>query len=969
MTYTDAFHDRKGDSFHIAERINGKRTIKKIPAEYSFYFEHSAGTRRSIFGHPVKKITTNSSQKFRSELRNHASDRTFETDTNPLFQYLYDNYHNVDAPALNVGFFDIEADWDAVKGWAPPDDPFNKITAISLYRSHDKALLSFVLIPPTVGSAEAEVIRSEVDAIENKHSWYEDTRKTLLFDDEKKLLLAFLDAIEDVDLLTSWNGSAYDIPYTVNRVARVISKEATKKFCLFDQFPFEREYKNKFGRTVKSYDFTGRVHLDYLELYAKHNPQQRLSYALNSIGEREVHESKVQYEGSLDDLYKKEFKKFIEYNQQDVILMVKIDQKLKYIELHNQIVHANSVIFKTTMGSVSLTEQAIINEVHAMGMVVPNRKAELETDDNIDDEDEGRSPVVGAYVAEPKVGIHDNIGCADINSLYPSAIRALNMSPETLVGQIQLLETTKYIEERAAHLPKVKKAEAWEGVFAILELKHMHDKDDELITIDFFDLLNDTTTTKNMTGKQLYEYIFDIKNNVCITANGTIFRTDVEGIIPKLLTKWYAERKAMQAKQKEWGELINGVEIVADKNIVGIKIYCKENNLQIIDNKIVAINIEEAKQKADFWNQRQNSRKIVLNACYGVLLNLAFRMYDERLGQSTTLSGRTIVKHMNAKINEIITGKFDHDGEAILAVDTDSSYFTIETTWRNNPDYADFDWSKENIIALYDMISDETNETFPQFMKDTFGTSLEKGSIIRAGRELVASRGIFIKKKKYALLMFDKDGKRLDKDGKKGEMKIMGLDLRRADTPDFMKSFLETLLMNLLSGKDKEEIYEDIKKFRNEFKSRPGWEKGSPRKISDLTKYVNQQKSIDAKTSTIGGRQTIKADEKTKVNMSGHAKASFNWNKLCDVNHDKFALPITDGTRIIVCKLINNSTGMTSVAYPIDEPHLPQWFKALPFDHSGMEDVIVDNKIMNIVGVLEWDLTDTKEKAGEEFFS
>ena len=97
--------------------------------------------------------------------------------------------------------------------------------------------------------------------------------------------------------------------------------------------------------------------------------------------------------------------------------------------------------------------------------------------------------------------------------------------------------------------------------------------------------------------------------------------------------------------------------------------------------------------------------------------------------------------------------------------------------------------------------------------------------------------------------------------------------------------------------------------------------------------------------------------------------ASLNWNALCDLYYDRHAIRITDSARIIVCKLLNNSYDMTSIAYPIDETHLPQWFRDLPFDHSDMETKIVDNKLDNLVGVLEWDLTDTREKSGGEFFT
>jgi hypothetical protein len=60
--------------------------------------------------------------------------------------------------------------------------------------------------------------------------------------------------------------------------------------------------------------------------------------------------------------------------------------------------------------------------------------------------------------------------------------------------------------------------------------------------------------------------------------------------------------------------------------------------------------------------------------------------------------------------------------------------------------------------------------------------------------------------------------------------------------------------------------------------------------------------------------------------------------------------------KIIVCKLKNNPLGYTSVAYPIDENHIPNWFKDLPFDDSEMEGTIVDQKVENLLGVLNWNI-------------
>src|SRR6185437_3057194 len=199
-----------------------------------------------IYGHPVKRYSSPSNQKFRQALGEKMDEgrRIFESDVNPLFRHLADNYSGQEAPVLNLGFFDIEADFNTHNGkydsgWAPPDDPHNAITAITLYRNADDKLLTYALKPPTLSYSQAQEIIGQ-------NEW---KNETWLYDDEEELLGAFVHAVEDVDVLTSWNGSYYDIPYTIGRVGRVLGKNATKQFCLFDQFPSEREYKNKFGKT------------------------------------------------------------------------------------------------------------------------------------------------------------------------------------------------------------------------------------------------------------------------------------------------------------------------------------------------------------------------------------------------------------------------------------------------------------------------------------------------------------------------------------------------------------------------------------------------------------------------------------------------------------------------------------------------------------------------------------------------
>jgi DNA polymerase elongation subunit (family B) len=329
---------------------------------------------------------------------------------------------------------------------------------------------------------------------------------------------------------------------------------------------------------------------------------------------------------------------------------------------------------------------------------------------------------------------------------------------------------------------------------------------------------------------------------------------------------------------------------------------------------------------------------------YGAILNNGCRFFDKRIGQSTTLTGRAIAKHMASKVNEIIAGEYNHTGKAIIYGDTDSCYFSAYKTLEKEINAGQLPWTKESVVQLYDQIGEEVNNTFPQFMLDAFHVPKSRGEVIKAGREIVGSKSLFITKKRYAVLYYDKEGKRSDVDGKPGKIKAMGLDLKRSDTPEFIQNFLSDVLELVLTGATEQQVLDHISEFRIRFKARPGWEKGSPKRANNITDY-------QAKEAKAG-----------KTNMPGHVRASINWNTLKRMYGDKYSMGITDGAKVIVCKLKPNALGFTSVAYPVDELRLPQWFKDLAFDHAEMEQTIIDNKLSNLIGVLNWDINSTEEK-------
>jgi len=879
MSYVDAIWDRDKDIIKVVERDPKKgRIYQEYPARYMFYHPDQKGKYKSIYGESLSKVTCKTNKEFQKELRIHSDRRLFESDIKPVFRNLEDNYLGKDAPKLNVAFFDIEVDFDPERGYSTPENAFMPITSISIHLQWLNTLVCFAVPPKTLTMEEAtEQIK--------------DFPNTYLFETEAEMLDAFLNIIDDADVLSGWNSEGFDIPYTVNRVTKVLSKEDTRRFCLWDQFPKKREYE-KYGKQAVTYDLIGRVHLDSLELYRKYTYEERHSYRLDAIAEYELGESKTVYEGTLDQLYNNDFRKFIEYNRQDTALLDKLDKKLKFLDLTNTLAHECTVLLQTTMGAVAVTEQAIVNEAHHRGLIVPSRN---QRDEN------AVNQAAGAYVAYPKKGLHDWIGSMDINSLYPSAIRALNMGPETIIGQLRQDATDQFISKQML-VEKKSFAAAWEGMFGSLEYEAVMRQDKAFeITIDW-----ENGDTDVLSAAEGYRIIYESNQPWMLSANGTIFTYEQEGIIPGLLKRWYSERKDMQKKLKAAMDAGNKIE-------------------------------------EEYWDKRQLVKKINLNSLYGAILNPGCRFFDKRIGQSTTLTGRAIAKHMAGKVNEIITGTNDHVGKSIIYGDTDSCYFSAYNTLKIDIQKKIIPWDKDIVIQLYNTVADNVNATFPQFMLDAFHCPKSRGEVIKAGREIVAIKGLFITKKRYAVLYYDKDDKRYDTEDKPGKIKAMGLDLKRSDTPEFMQKFLEEILTKVLNGAQEKEILERIGEFRTEFKSRPGWEKGSPKRANNIAEYQEKERKAG------------------KTNMPGHVRASINWNTLKRMNGDKYSQQIVDGMKVIVCKVKTNPLGFTSIAYPVDELRLPKWFQDLPFDHSEMEATIINNKLDNLIGVLEWDLDSTTE--------
>ncbi len=286
LSYIDALFDREHDRIHTVERRDGQRVYKEYPANYIFYYDDARGKFQSIYGTPVSRFSTRNNKEFRKEVRVHSHKQLYESDINPIFRCLEENYKDQDAPELHTAFFDIEVAFDKDRGFSPVSDPFNPITAISVYLDWLDQLVTLAVPPKHLSWATAQDL-------------VKDFENTILFADEAEMIKTFLDLIDDADVLSGWNSEGYDIPYTINRCTRVLSKDDTRKFCLWGQLPKKRMFE-RFGAENETYDLIGRVHMDYMQLYRKYTYEERHSYSLDAICEYELGERKTQFEGTLD---------------------------------------------------------------------------------------------------------------------------------------------------------------------------------------------------------------------------------------------------------------------------------------------------------------------------------------------------------------------------------------------------------------------------------------------------------------------------------------------------------------------------------------------------------------------------------------------------------------------------------------------------------------------------------------------
>ena len=243
---------------------------------------------------------------------------------------------------------------------------------------------------------------------------------------EEHLLLEFVNdwSMNYPDIITGWNSRFFDIPYLVNRIVKILGQKMANKLSPWGWYK-ENEI-NLFGnRKQQVFELVGISSIDYMDVYKKFTYVNQESYSLNHVAYAELGEKKLDYSeySSLHELYKTNFQKFVDYNVRDVVLLEKLEEKLKLLEMIISLAYMAKCNFNDVFSPVKMWDCIIFNHLKDQQIVVPPKKHETKLE-----------AYEGAYVKDPQIGRHKWVASFDLNSLYPHLIMQYNISPETLVG-------------------------------------------------------------------------------------------------------------------------------------------------------------------------------------------------------------------------------------------------------------------------------------------------------------------------------------------------------------------------------------------------------------------------------------------------------------------------------------------------------------------------------------------------------
>ena len=478
--YQNVFFEKEKSIIHCWDDQKGYFTSKY--RRYA-YVKDGNGAHQSIHGERLKKLNF---WKADDDLQ------LYESDVNEMTRFLIDEYGDSDEVSTGhtIMTFDIEVEMNS--GLPDIETASNAITSIA---GHDSVTNDYFVYVVNKGEKIDKTIKGA---------------KVESFDTEEGLLSAFMTKWREINptIVTGWNIDYFDVTYLYNRYKLLFGQQFANQLSPIGKVSYNK-YRSR-------YIIGGVSCLDYLALYKCYNFTELPNYRLDTVASIELGRGKIEYEGNLDQLFRDDIEKFIEYNLVDVELVVDLDKKLQFIDLARAICHTGHVFYEDFLFSSKWLEGAILTFLRRSGRVAPNKPRRKPRNE---DGSDGEGKFTGAYVKEPKPGLYKWVYDLDLTSLYPSIIMSINISPETKIGKLKGYSAEQHMKGN----------------------------------LETYSIVDDSGNEFPPLPKEKFLKFIE-KNKYSVAANGVLYRTDKVGVIPEILSVWFDKRVEYKNLMKKYGK-------------------------------------------------------------------------------------------------------------------------------------------------------------------------------------------------------------------------------------------------------------------------------------------------------------------------------------------------------------------------------------------------------------------------------
>ena len=244
-----------------------------------------------------------------------------------------------------------------------------------------------------------------------------------IFANEKEMLGAIMADLRamKLDVLVTYNGDSFDLPYIKERCARL---------GVGCDFGFGSVNIRNRGLYHEA-SLKGTQHLDAYQLtkfMGRIGAVSLIKFDLETVSEKLFAKPKEKVQAhEINELWDRgEIDRVVEYNREDGEVTVKLCTE--FLPLQLELCRMLHLTLQDTSraSSSQMVEQLLILKNSGKNCLAPNKPSESEVNQRT------LQTFEGGYVKEPVPGLHENIAVLDFRSLHPTIIISHNISPETL---------------------------------------------------------------------------------------------------------------------------------------------------------------------------------------------------------------------------------------------------------------------------------------------------------------------------------------------------------------------------------------------------------------------------------------------------------------------------------------------------------------------------------------------------------